>query len=55
MEKKNLFRLVFEKWFCHHQFLTIERIEFKNEKDKLMEITVLRECKICGRSKTNKI
>lgn len=57
MDTKNkpLWRMIIEKLFCHHQFRTIEKIESKDAFGNIKEITVLRECYICGKDKTRRI
>jgi len=54
-KEKPLWRLIIEKWFCHHQFRTIDRIDIKKLTSEVVEITLLRECTICGKSKINKL
>lgn len=54
-QNKPLWRMVIEKFFCHHKYATIEQISIKNRFGETTETTILRECIICGNSKINRL
>lgn len=55
MDKKNLFRLMFEKTFCLHDYKEIHTISRMDKGGEVVSIRTLRECEICGKSKLNEI
>ena len=55
MTHKPILRQIVEKWFCLHEYKTIERIDIKNRFGEIESTTILRECVKCGRDKTIKL
>jgi hypothetical protein len=52
---KSLLRYILEKKFCYHNYREIYKMDTTNLAGQVVEISVVRECTICGKTKHIKI
>jgi hypothetical protein len=54
-KNKGLFRYLIENIFCYHNYTELYRRDVKDLKQDTIEINVVRECTICGKTKYLKL
>ncbi len=45
-------RYIIEKLFCHHVNTEVIRIEIQDDLRRVVSVKLLRECTLCGKSKS---
>lgn len=47
--------LAWAKWFCHHKFVEVQKMEILNKEGNVVEIKTLHLCTECGKFVTTQL